>query len=105
MNAAAILNDLHKRGVRFSTNGDLLQWQETKAGVMTETDLSALRDHKADAMAIIREQEADQFEERCAIIQFDAYRSRRDAERRARNERRQTDGGSLLDQVRRVLAA
>ena len=45
-----------------------------------------LRKHKAEAMAIIRDEESDRLEERGAIIEFDAYKSRRDAERLARNE-------------------
>ncbi len=53
---------------------------------MTEADLSALREHKAEVLAILREEERDRIEERAAILQFDAYLSRREAERRARNE-------------------
>ena len=94
MSAAAILDDLHKRGVRFRINGEKLRWRAPDEGVMTEADLSALREHKAEAMAIVGEQEADQFEERCAIIQFDAHFARREAERRARDEQYQTDGGN-----------
>ena len=58
----------------------------TPTGVMTETDLSALRHSKPEVLAIIREQDADRIEERAAIIQFDVYLSRREAERRAGNE-------------------
>ena len=93
MTASAILDGLHRRGVRFRTNGDRLRWRAPE-GVMTEAVISELREHKTEAMTIVREQERDQFEERAAIIQFDAYFSRREAERRARNERRQTDGGN-----------
>ena len=93
MSAAAILDDLHKRGVRFRVKGEKLRWRAPE-GVMTEAVISELRDHKAEAMAIVGEQEADGIEERAAIIQFDAYFSRRQAERRARNERSQTDGGN-----------
>ena len=91
MNASAILNNLHRRGVSLRADGDMIRWQ-APTGVMTETDLSALRNSKPEVLAIIREQDADRIEERAAIIQFDAYFSRREAERRARNE--QHNGGN-----------
>jgi len=91
MNASAILNNLHRRGVSLRADGDMIRWQ-APTGVMTEADLSALRDSKAEALTILREQDADRIEERAAIIQFDAYFSRREAERRARNE--QHNGGN-----------
>ena len=53
---------------------------------MTPADLDALREVKAEAMAIIRDEVVDRIEERSAIIEFDAYKSRREAERLARNE-------------------
>ena len=85
MNAQTILDSLHRRGVSFSVNGDKLLMRGP-VGVMTDADLSALRQHKAEAMAIIRDEESDRIEERGAIIEFDAFKSRRDAERLARNE-------------------
>jgi hypothetical protein len=91
MSAAAILDDLHRRGVRLWIKGEKLRWRAPE-GVVTAADLSALREHKAEAMAIIREQDADRIEERAGIIEFDAHLSRREAERRARNEQ-QSDGG------------
>ncbi len=91
MNVSTLLDGLHRRGVRFRIDGDQLRWF-APVGVVTEADLSALREHKAEVLAIIREQDADRIEERAAIIQFDAYLSRREAERRARNE--QHNGGN-----------
>ena len=91
MNASAILDNLHRRGVSLRADGDLIRWQ-APTGVMTEADLSALRHSKPEVLAIIREEEADRIEERAAIIQFDAYYSRREAERRAGNE--QHNGGN-----------
>ncbi len=93
MTAQTILDGLHKRGVSFSVTGDKLRTRGP-VGVVTQADLAALREHKAEAMAIVRDEESDRIEERAAIIEFDAYFSRREAERRARNERRQTDGGN-----------
>ena len=69
MSAQAILDDLHRRGVSFSVNGDKLRTRGP-VGVVTEADLSALRKVKAEAMAIIRDEVADRIEERAAIIQF-----------------------------------
>ena len=91
MSATALLDDLHRRGVRLRVDGDRLRWV-APVGVVTEVDLSALRDHKTEVLAIIREEERDRIEERAAIIQFDAYLSQREAERRARNE--QHNGGN-----------
>ena len=64
MSAAAILDGLHRRGVRFRINGDTIRWR-APVGVMTEADLSALRKHKPELLAILRERGAE-------IIQFDA---------------------------------
>ncbi len=91
MNASAILDNLHRRGVQLRADGDLIRWQ-APTGVMTETDLSALRHSKPEVLAIIREQDADRIEARSSIIEFDVYLSRREAERRARNE--QHNGGN-----------
>ncbi len=55
---------------------------------------SALREHKAEVLTILREAETDRIEERAAILQFDAYLSRREAERRARNEQHPANGGN-----------
>ena len=92
MNVETLIDDLHRRGVRLHINGDRLRWF-APVGVVTEADLSALRQYKANVLAIIREQDADQIEERSAIIQFDAYFSRREAEHRARNEKHPSNGG------------
>ena len=93
MNVPAIIDRLHRRGVRLHVNGDRLRWF-APVGVMTKADLSALRQHKAEVLAIIREQDADRIEERAAILQFDAYLSRREAERRARNGQHPANGGN-----------
>ena len=85
MNAQAILDTLHRRGVSFSVNGDTLRTRGP-VGAVTQADLDVLRKHKAEAMAIIRDEESDRIEERGAIIEFDAFKSRREAELLARNE-------------------
>ncbi len=93
MTEEALLDGLHRRGVRFRIDGERLRWF-APVGVVTEADLSALRQHKAEVLAIIREQDADRIEERASIIEFDAYLSRREAERRARNEQYPANGGN-----------
>ncbi len=85
MSAAALLDGLHRRGVRLRVDGDRLRWR-APVGVMTDADLSALRHSKPEVLAIIREEQIDRIEERAVILQFDAYLSRREAERRAGNE-------------------
>jgi hypothetical protein len=91
MTEEALLDGLHRRGVRFRIDGERLRWF-APIGVVTEADLSALREHKAEVLAILREEARDRIEERASIIEFDAYLSRREAERRARNE--QHNGGN-----------
>ena len=85
MTEEALLDGLHRRGVRFRIDGERLRWF-APVGVVTEADLSALRHSKPEVLAIIREQDADRIEERASIIEFDVYLSRREAERRAGNE-------------------
>jgi hypothetical protein len=91
MNVETLINGLHRRGVRLRFDGDRLRWF-APVGVVTEADLTALRQHKAEVLAILREEERGRIEERAAILQFDAYFSRREAERRAGNEQR--NGGN-----------
>ncbi len=93
MTEEALLDGLHGRGVRFRIDGERLRWF-APVGVVTEADLSALRQHKAEVLAILREEQIDRIEERAAILQFDAYLSRREAERRARDERHPANGGN-----------
>ena len=85
MTEEALLDGLHRRGVRFRIDGERLRWF-APVGVVTEADLTALRQHKAEVLAILREEARDRIEERASIIEFDAYLSRREAERRAGNE-------------------
>jgi hypothetical protein len=91
MNVETLINGLHRRGVRLRIDGERLRWF-APVGVVTEADLTALRQHKAEVLAILREEERGRIEERAAILQFDAYFSRREAERRAGNEQR--NGGN-----------
>ncbi len=84
MSAQTLLDGLQRRGASFRANGDWLRWR-APVGVMTDADLSAIREHKPKLMAILKERGAE-------IIQFDAYLTRREAERRARNE--QHNGGN-----------
>ena len=69
MSVETLVNDLHRRGVRLRIDGEILRWFGP-VGVMAESDLSALREHKAEVLAILREQDADRIEERAAILQF-----------------------------------
>ncbi len=93
MNVETLLDGLHRRGVRLRFNGDRLRWF-APVGIVTEADLAALREHKAEVLTILRETERDRIEERAAVIQFDAYLTRREAERRARNEQHPANGGN-----------
>ena len=87
------LDRLHRRGVRLRRNGDRVRWF-APVGVVTEADLAELRRHKAEVLAILREDERDRIEERAAILEFDAGLTRSEADRRARDEERSMNGGS-----------
>lgn len=85
MTTPTLLDRLHRRGVRFRIDGDRLRWR-APTGVMAEDDISDLREQKAEALAIIRDEQRDQIEERAAIMEFDGEMTREEAERRARAE-------------------
>ncbi len=92
MDVRALLDRLHRRGVRLRANGDRLRWF-APVGVVTDGDLAELRRHKGEVLAILREDERDRIEERAAIIEFDGGLSRAEAERRA-NDEQSMNGGS-----------
>ncbi len=71
MSVETLIDELRRRGVRLHVNGDRLRWF-APMGVVTEADLSALRQHKAEVLAILREAESDRIEERSATQEFDA---------------------------------
>jgi hypothetical protein len=93
MTVTTLIDDLHHRGVRLRIDDVVLRWV-APVGVVTEADLSTLRKHKAEVLAILREEQSDRIEERAAILQFDAYLSRREAERRARDWQIPSNGGN-----------
>jgi hypothetical protein len=93
MNAQAHLDRLYRRGVRLRLDGDRVRWF-APVGVVSEAELTALRQHKVEVIAILREEDRDRREERAAILEFDAHLSRREAERRARGERHPANGGN-----------
>lgn len=92
MSAQRLLDQLYRRGVRLRLNGDRVCWF-APVGVMTDADLTALRQHKSEVVAILQAADRDRREERAAILEFDAGLSRRDAERRAREEPHSGTGG------------
>ncbi len=89
MTAQTILDMLHRRGVTFSIDGDMLRTRGPVDAV-TPADLEVLREHKAEAMAIIRDEEADRIEERAAIIEFESRPLAEPTVPRAEAERRAT---------------
>ena len=93
MTTSTPLDRRHGRGVRISIEGNRPRWF-APVGIVTEADPSALRQHKAEVLAILREAECDRIEEWNAILEFDAYLSRREAECRARNEQHPANGGN-----------
>ncbi len=92
MNIHVLLDRLNRSGVRLHIDGDRLRWF-APVGIVTEADLAALREHKVEVLTILRDEENDRVEERASILQFDAYFSRQEAERRALDEQHSTNGG------------
>ena len=94
MNVSAILDDLYKRGVQLRIDGERLRWF-APVGVVTEIDLTALREHKAEVLATLAAPDPDAFEERAAIIEHDGGMPRQDAETLAAQEQGFDDADSL----------
>jgi hypothetical protein len=79
MNAADLLLDIERRGIRLEAHGDRLRYHPRSA--LTPDLLDRLKAHKAELLEAI-----ERFEERAAIMEFDAGLSRPEAERLARKE-------------------
>ena len=94
MNAETLIDSLHRRGVRLRIDGEVLRWFGP-VGVMTEADLSTLRQHKAALLAALAAPDPDAFEERAAIIEHDAGLPRQEAETLAAQEQGHADADSL----------
>ena len=67
MNVEALIDGLHRRGVRLCVNGEMLHWSAPKGNV-TEVDLATLRKHKAELLAALAAPDPDGFEERAGLI-------------------------------------
>jgi hypothetical protein len=76
MSAASLLLDLRRLGIRLEADGERLRYFPRSA--LTPDLLDQLKAHKADLLALI-----ERFEERAAILEFDAGLIRREAERLA----------------------
>ena len=104
MSAFDLIDHLVDRGIEIAVDGDKLRWR-APVGVVTEADIAMLREHKAAIVAAHRPthptaaefdgwldeqieiaRRHDAFEERAAILEFDAGLSRPDAERQAAAE-------------------
>ena len=81
--ALALMIAAERQGVRFYLHGGAPHYRDPR-GALTPELLAALRRHRAEIAAILREAQADAAEERAAILEFDAGLSRAEAERRAR---------------------
>lgn len=88
-NAAEILSDLTRRGVRLAPNGDRLHVDAPK-GLLTPELLDELRRHKAELLALLHDPVANAVEdlhehwsERAAILEHDAGLPRAQAEEQA----------------------
>ena len=79
MSAAEIMVDLARRGIRLEGEGERLRYYPRSA--LTPELLDRLIAHKAELLAAI-----ERFEERAAIMEFDAGLSRPEAERLAWKE-------------------
>ena len=101
MSAIDLIDRLSGRGIELVVDGDSLRWR-APAGIVTDDDIAILREHKAAIVAAHRPthptpaefdgwldeqieiaRRHDAFEERAAILEFDADLSRPEAERQA----------------------
>lgn len=73
MSAAEIVADLARRGIRLEANGERLRYYPRSA--LTPDLMDRLKANKAELLASI-----ERFDERAAIMEFDAGLSRREAE-------------------------
>lgn len=79
MSAAELVADLARRGIRLEAHGERLRYYPRSA--LTPDLLDRLKAHKAELLASI-----ERFDERAAIMEFDAGLSRHEAERLAWKE-------------------
>jgi hypothetical protein len=79
MSAAEILADLARRGIRLEADPERLRYYPRSA--LTPDLLERLKANKAELLASI-----ERFDERAAIMEFDAGLSRHEAERLAWND-------------------
>ncbi len=88
-NVAEILSDLTRRGVWLAPNGDRL-YVDAPKGLLTPDLLDELRRHKAELLALLHdvlpdtvEDLAEHWNERAAILEYDAGLPRAQAEEQA----------------------
>ncbi len=53
MNVPALVDDLHRRGVKLRAAGDRLRWR-APTGVMSHADVAVLRTHKETILSFLR---------------------------------------------------
>ncbi len=104
MSAFDLVDHLVDRGIEIAVDGDKLRWR-APVGVVTEADIAMLREHKHAIVAAHRPthptpaefdnwldgqieiaRRRDEYEERAAIMEFDAGLLRVEAERQAAAE-------------------
>ena len=101
MSAFDLIDHLVDRGIEIAVDGDKLRWR-APVGTMTDEDIALLREHKSAFIAAHRPthptpaefngwldeqieiaRRRDAFEERAAILEYDAGLLRVEAERQA----------------------
>jgi hypothetical protein len=82
MNAAQLLTELTRLGVRIEAHGERLRYSPRSA--VTPDLAKRMKAHKGELMTMAREAADEQFEERAAIMEYDGGLSRTDAEYFAR---------------------
>ncbi len=104
MSTFDLIDHLVDRGIEIAVDGDKLRWR-APAGTVTDEDIALLREHKHDIIAAhkpthptpaefdgwLDEQidiarRHDEFEERAAILEYEAGLTRAEAERQAAAE-------------------
>ena len=104
MQARKLIDEFADAGVRLTAeNGDLAF--EGPRGVLTPERIEELRQHKAELLAALAPPDLDAFEERAAILEYDAGLQRHEAETLAAQEQGFANVPSLQGEMVRRWAA
>jgi len=94
MQARKLIDEFAEVGIRLTAENGQVVFEGPRE-VLTPARIEELRRHKAELLAALAAPDPDAFEERAAIIEFDAGLPRQEAETLAAQEQGHADAGSL----------